>query len=204
MSAHVYFARPVGCIGPIKVGFTSNPDQRLANLNSQWRPLQIEFVAVIKGSRQLENRIHTLFADDHWHREWFDASPRLLAAIAAIQHGFFDFSVLPHGSRLGYENRSEASKRATAYGARLLALRRRGLDVPAEVIAASSTKGLEPSEAERCWAIVREYVDRVAPFAGRDAPVIPFPKRGPHPANDDPPPSAPAMPRPAPAFREAA
>lgn len=86
MTEYVYFAKPVGLSGPIKIGWSNSPQARLSGLMT-WSPLQLELVAVVEGGRSLEKNIHECFADDHSHREWFKTSPRLVAALDKIKAG---------------------------------------------------------------------------------------------------------------------
>lgn len=82
----VYFIKPVGMNGPIKIGCSRLPEQRLESLTI-WSPFPLEIAAAIPGSFRLEINIHDCFADDILHHEWFRATPRLLALIAALNRG---------------------------------------------------------------------------------------------------------------------
>ena len=82
----VYFIRPVGQLGPIKIGCSYSPKDRL-RAYSEWSPIPLELILTVPGSMKLERNLHECFADHHSHREWFFASPRLLAAIASMQAG---------------------------------------------------------------------------------------------------------------------
>lgn len=83
---YVYFIRPVGLDGPVKIGCSEAPKRRLASLMS-WSPLELELVAAVPGGFDLERNIHECFSDLHSHREWFKASPRLTAALLKIASG---------------------------------------------------------------------------------------------------------------------
>jgi hypothetical protein len=95
----VYFVKPIGMDGPIKIGFTSLIRERIAALNA-WSPLELELVAVIDGARELEQRFHAKFAASRQHGEWFTWSPELAAVVANVQAGAFDTDVLPQPVRL--------------------------------------------------------------------------------------------------------
>lgn len=82
----VYFLRPVGMEGPIKIGCSLHPRARMTAFNAA-SPFPLELVAEVVGDLELEKSIHDCFGDDFSHGEWFHASPRLLAFIAAIQAG---------------------------------------------------------------------------------------------------------------------
>lgn len=82
----VYFIKPVGLDGPIKIGCSGNVTSRLATLMS-WSPFPLEVVATIPGSFDLEQNIQDCFLDCLRHGEWFNAEPRLVDAIAKIADG---------------------------------------------------------------------------------------------------------------------
>jgi hypothetical protein len=83
---NVYFIRPVGMEGPVKIGLSKDPEARLAQLN-HFSPLPLEIAARVEGGRDLECQIQDCFADQHSHCEWFLAHPRLSKAIADLQAG---------------------------------------------------------------------------------------------------------------------
>lgn len=82
----IYFIRPVGMDGPIKIGCSALPENRQLQLMA-WSPFPLEIVATIPGSFELERNIHQCFADLHSHGEWFRPGARLTAAISAISAG---------------------------------------------------------------------------------------------------------------------
>lgn len=77
---YVYFVRPTGLPGPIKIGCSTKPARRLTELGV-WSPWPLEVIAVAPGDLSTEKALHELFADDRWHHEWFHASPRLAAFV---------------------------------------------------------------------------------------------------------------------------
>lgn len=79
---HIYFIRPVGMDGPIKIGCSSTPEKRLAAL-APWSPFPLEMVGSIPGDFGDERTIHRAFAHLHTHREWFLSSPELREFIKA-------------------------------------------------------------------------------------------------------------------------
>lgn len=83
---YLYFIKPVGMDGPIKIGCSKEPEHRLQGL-AYWSPVPLEIMAFVPGSFDLERNVHQCFADAHSHKEWFHAIPRLVAAIAAIKAG---------------------------------------------------------------------------------------------------------------------
>lgn len=85
-SAYVYFAKPIGMDGPVKIGCSNNSIKRLKSL-ATWSPFPLEIVAVVPGGFHLERNIHDCFACSHSHREWFHPSPRLTEAMNALSRG---------------------------------------------------------------------------------------------------------------------
>lgn len=79
----VYFARPAGFDGPIKIGCSIEPAARVLNL-AIWSPFPLELIGSVPGSYQDETFLHKCFADSHSHHEWFRSSPALRDAIATI------------------------------------------------------------------------------------------------------------------------
>lgn len=134
--SRVYFIKPVGMDGPIKVGCSYSPEGRRKTLDT-WSPFALEIIAEIDGDFQLERRFHALFAETHQRREWFGMSKRMAATIAAINDGSFDVATLPapihisskprsgNGSRV--DEWSPARRFSVAYWARRKACQRRGM-----------------------------------------------------------------------------
>lgn len=118
----VYFIRPIGQEGPIKIGTSFWPESRLQSLMC-WSPVDLEIVATVEGGFELERRIHSQFADHHIRNEWFRNNPRLDALIEAIKRGdsvtdFIDFDVPVKNIRKGYV-RSPEHRRSIGYKTRL-------------------------------------------------------------------------------------
>ncbi len=90
----VYFIKPIGMDGPIKIGCSATPDKR-RNTLSTWSPFELEIVAQIAGDKFMERRFHAAFEKSHQRREWFTPTPELLATIEAINAGTFDVATLP-------------------------------------------------------------------------------------------------------------
>jgi len=82
----IYFLRPAGEDGPIKIGCSFDPYIRLGQYVS-WSPYPLEIILTIPGTMALEKNIHECFCDTHSHGEWFHASPRLLEAIEGLKAG---------------------------------------------------------------------------------------------------------------------
>lgn len=83
---YVYFIKPVGMDGPIKIGSSGVPAKRLLDL-SVWSPFPLELIGMVPGGCRDENFLHTRFADQHSHREWFRSSPVLRHTIERILAG---------------------------------------------------------------------------------------------------------------------
>jgi hypothetical protein len=83
---YVYFMKPVGAAGPVKIGCSGVPLQRLENL-STWAPEPLEIVVTIPGDFDTERSIHETFADLHSHREWFRADQRLTDLMQKLLDG---------------------------------------------------------------------------------------------------------------------
>jgi len=96
----VYFIKPIGMDGPIKIGCSRSPERRHSALEN-WSPFPLEIVASIEGDFHLERRFHAKFAHLHDRREWFFAGDDLAQTIEAINNGTFDVSSLPNGINIG-------------------------------------------------------------------------------------------------------
>lgn len=82
----VYFIRPVGMEGPVKIGYSAKPQKRLMEL-SVWSPFPLEIAAIVPGNSFLEHALHQKFSAQHSHREWFSPSEELTNLIAALSSG---------------------------------------------------------------------------------------------------------------------
>lgn len=91
---YVYFIRPVGMDGPVKIGCSARPTTRKASLQC-WSPFPLEVVAQTEGNVRTERRFHRLFYASHSHGEWFHGTPELSVVIEAINAGTFDPATLP-------------------------------------------------------------------------------------------------------------
>lgn len=87
MTGRVYFIRDVDMRGPIKIGFSAIPEQRLRVL-MQWSPVPLELVAEVPGTRALESNLHDVFADAHLHHEWFHPVRSLVEGIDRLRSGY--------------------------------------------------------------------------------------------------------------------
>lgn len=159
MKTWVYFLRPVGAEGPVKIGFSCNPHERLATYQ-KFSPHPLELVARIEGRETEEMAFHALFAPLHSHHEWFHAAPELSAVIAAINAGTFDVDTLPRGKRLtAVRTRPPESIVAAKYTRRVARLEAQGVAIPKVVKNAIYTYGTEPEEKARRRAVVAQFID---------------------------------------------
>lgn len=86
MAKRIYFFRPAGAVGPIKIGCSHFPDVRLKAF-AKWSPTPLELIVSAPGSKDLERYLHRRFAASRSHLEWFFVSDDLLKAIARIVAG---------------------------------------------------------------------------------------------------------------------
>lgn len=80
----IYFLKPVGMDGPIKIGCSAVPKTRLTQLMS-WVPFELEILTTAPGGYTEEKRLHHRFGADRIRAEWFRTSRRLLALIGEIR-----------------------------------------------------------------------------------------------------------------------
>lgn len=106
----VYFIKPVGFNGPIKIGCSFAPGNRREQLQ-QWCPFPLEIVAEIDGDINLERRFHAHFESFHKGHEWFEATADLLVIIADISAGSFNPDILPRPKYLTVAGRTRAGKK---------------------------------------------------------------------------------------------
>ena len=86
MTGFVYFIRPVGAEGPIKIGFSQSPVNRLSTLMA-WSPFPLEIITAFEGCLSVETAIHNRFGHLHSHKEWFAVNHELLDFIEKIKGG---------------------------------------------------------------------------------------------------------------------
>lgn len=80
----LYFIRSE--TGPIKIGISVDPTQRLRNLQTA-HPHKLELICVIAGGGGLEAEYHKRFAAHRLTGEWFAPHPDILAEIERISIG---------------------------------------------------------------------------------------------------------------------
>lgn len=111
----IYFLRPVGKRGPVKIGCSQAPIMRLDTMTA-WSPVPLEIVVTIPGSLDLERNIHECLADLHSHCEWFRAHKRIDGIIDGLLAGKPIGEVIDLSDRKGtirkggWRTKSEADK----------------------------------------------------------------------------------------------
>lgn len=83
---YVYFMRSTCAEGRIKIGCSYKPASRLPQIGL-WSPYALEVMAVAPGDFETERALHSYFAADRLHREWFRSSPELLFVIDQMSRG---------------------------------------------------------------------------------------------------------------------
>lgn len=78
---YIYFMRRADGVGPIKIGCSRWPKERLSALTI-WSPEPLEIVATVEGTFSDEKRLHNQFAAHRLHGEWFEAAGPVLAAMS--------------------------------------------------------------------------------------------------------------------------
>lgn len=79
----VYFIKPVGFEGPIKIGLSENPARRAQEMQI-WSPLPLEVLGFVPGCWADEQFLHECLIEHHSHGEWFHASTLVLDTIKAV------------------------------------------------------------------------------------------------------------------------
>lgn len=83
---YIYFLKPVGMVGPIKIGSSAFVNDRITQI-SAWSPFPLELVYSEIGLPIVERTLHRHFAEYHSHLEWFHPGHRLLAALERMKAG---------------------------------------------------------------------------------------------------------------------
>lgn len=79
--SYVYFMQRLSdnCV---KIGFSTDPKQRRHDLEVGAGPLHV--LAIIEGTRRLEQELHNQFRDWRVHGEWFSPAPPLMEYIESL------------------------------------------------------------------------------------------------------------------------
>jgi hypothetical protein len=102
MTGLVYFVRPTGKLGPIKIGYSSKDVRERVRQISAQSPLPVEMVACVPGSKRLEANIHQCLAASHSHFEWFHPTDEVLAFLEKVIAGVAVDQAIDLSSRRGH------------------------------------------------------------------------------------------------------
>lgn len=80
---NIYFIKPCGLDGPVKIGISEIPLTRLEQI-SVWSPWPLELIGYVPGEQEDETFLHECFFNVHIHREWFHSTPILRDTIRKI------------------------------------------------------------------------------------------------------------------------
>lgn len=154
----VYFIKPIGMDGPVKIGSSKYPSQRKYALET-WSPFPLHVVAEIEGGRELEGRFHALFFDLHERMEWFRASPEIDRVIDQINAGTFDVSTLPEKINLSRFENGVRRKRPEYFGKQMsLVLRVRHMERRTGTRCPVYTYGIVREDNQEAIAQVEQYL----------------------------------------------
>lgn len=158
MVSFVYFLRPIGMNGPIKIGCSAKPHLRLAAY-FPWSPYPLEIAATIPGDERLERRFHAKFVDDHTHHEWFRWSFDMYRTICEVRDGTFDVATLPEPRDIRIKGWiSPASIDAGRNVRRVNKMLKAGSEIPDEVMRALHTYEQPPELVAHRRKVVREFL----------------------------------------------
>ncbi|TKD50198.1 GIY-YIG nuclease family protein [Sphingomonas baiyangensis] len=79
----IYFLRPIGSVGPIKIGCSIEPRKRL-NVIAGWSPIPLEVAACAPGGHLQEGDLHHRFAHLALHGEWFAVDAELAELVEEV------------------------------------------------------------------------------------------------------------------------
>lgn len=84
--ANIYFVKPIGLPGPIKIGCSRWTARRLVALNA-WAPFPLEVICEIDGTLEDERRYHHHLRLAWSHSEWFYPTPKVIEAVELAKAG---------------------------------------------------------------------------------------------------------------------
>jgi len=73
-------------VGRIKIGFTTNFKQRLADLKNT-SPCELELLKIVRGNFQTELALHAVFHGSRQMGEWYEVTQKLVDFIAGLENG---------------------------------------------------------------------------------------------------------------------
>lgn len=162
IATFVYFVRREDDRGPIKIGCSYWPEERLKQLMC-WSPYRLAIAATVPGDERLERRFHARFEHLWSHGEWFHVDAELARAVVEIANGTFDLNSLPEkGAPAGASKRVRQPWRPSQRANTILShvYRSSGHDAPAELRAlVARMDGLSEDELAAAWREIELYRD---------------------------------------------
>jgi len=98
----VYFVSGTGSKDAIKIGWTCDPDGRLATLQTG-SPTELRYLAIVRAHYPFEFWCHRQFESDRKYGEWFARTPRLLRFVSRMAE-IGDVTTLTPGELLALLN----------------------------------------------------------------------------------------------------
>lgn len=100
MPTSVYFIRPIGQAGPVKIGCSIKTKRRFAEV-IMWSPIPLEIAATVPGGFAEEARISCRFKQHRSHGEWYAPAVEVVAFVELVRKtGMLPFEVIEMGSGL--------------------------------------------------------------------------------------------------------
>lgn len=161
-SPFIYFLRRADGEGPVKIGCSQAPEERLATMMS-WSPYPLAMLTKIAGDETLELRFHARLATSWSHGEWFSGTADALSVVDRVVGGDFDFAELPEKGKRCVRPRDYRRVKWTdgmKLRSRLQRLfSRSGIREPDDVKAASEAfDTLSPSEQVTARALIDAHL----------------------------------------------
>jgi len=83
----VYFIAPEDAEEPVKIGFTAHPIKKRLRALQCVSPLRLRVIATAEGGRDVEKRLHSIFATGRLWGEWFKPCQTLRIAAETTAKG---------------------------------------------------------------------------------------------------------------------
>lgn len=158
MGHKTYFLRAADGTGPIKIGCSRLPHNRLRYYNSL-SPVPLTILAMCEGGQETERRFHAAFAEDWSHHEWFHPTEALLRTVEQVASQTFDFSSLPPAKRIPQAHGWTAQSLFSARLQRALTrLNKAGVRLPDDQRWIANFYRVSPEERDRRRALLLEFI----------------------------------------------
>jgi hypothetical protein len=79
----IYFMKPKGHLGPIKIGTARSPITRLKQIERS-SPYRMEIIGAVIGTPRDESFLHRTLWPHHSHGEWFHPNEEVLSAVEKV------------------------------------------------------------------------------------------------------------------------